>query len=190
MDAPAPLTPEQIRAIADGRHRATKIRRAATVAAISGWSLIVFAALTALGVLFGSITALVMALALAVLGWNELRGGAMLRRLDPRGPRTLALNQLTLGVVIVAYAAWSLHKALSNPTTLASVGGSTGDPQMDAMIAGVSEMVAWGVYGTMAAVGIIVPGLTAWYYASCARFVHTLLNDTPSWVVQTLRAAA
>lgn len=189
MDAPTALTPEQIRAIADGRQRAAKVRRAATIAAISGWSLIVFAAFSALGVIFGSVAALVVALALGVLGWNELRGGAMLRRLDPRGPRTLAANQLALGTLIVAYSAWSLAKALNNPT-LASVGGSTGDPEMDAMIAGISEMVAWGVYGTMAAVGVIIPGLTAWYYASRAKPVRDLLARTPEWVVDTLRAAA
>lgn len=189
MDAPAPLTPEQIRAVTDGRQRAAKVRRAATVAAISGWSMAAFAPLTLLGVLFGSTVALVLALALRVLAWNELAGGAMLRRFDPRGPRRLGFNQIALGALIVAYSAWSLAKALNNPT-LASVGGSTGDPEMDAMIAGLSEMVAWGVYTTMAGAGVLIPGLTAWYYFSRGRLVRDLLARTPDWVVATLRAAS
>ena len=188
VDAPAPLSPEQLRALADGRRRAAKVRRAATVAAVSGWSMAVFAGLTLLGVLFGSLISLVLTLSLAALAWNELRGGAMLKRFDPRGGKRLAMNQVALGVLIVAYAAWSLASALRTPA-LAALGGTTGDPQMDAMVADLTRTVAYGLYGAMAAAGIVIPGLTAWYYATRARVVRDLLSTTPAWVLEALRAA-
>lgn len=187
--APAPLTPEQIRALADGRRHAAKVRRAALVAAVSGWSMAVFAGFTLIGVAFGSMTSLVVGIALAAIAWNELRGGAMLKRLDARGARRLGFNQLTLGVLIVAYAAWSLHRALATPA-LASIGGSTGDPDIDALVTDLASTVAYGLYGTIAAAGVIVPGLTAWYYFSRGRVVREMRRRTPQWVIETLRAAA
>jgi hypothetical protein len=185
---PGPLTPEHLRALADARHRARRVRRAATIAAISGWSMAVFAGLTVLGVALGSMTSLVVSLALAAIAWNELRGGAMLRRLDPRGATRLGYNQIILGVLIVAYAAWSLFSSLGGDT-LASLGGSTGDPQVDAMVADLSRTVAYALYATIALAGVLVPGLTAWYYFSRARIIRDVVARTPAWVLEALRAS-
>lgn len=166
-----------------------KVRRAAGVATISGWTLAVFAGLTLLGVLFGDLTALVLGLALTVCAVNELRGASMLRRLDLRGPTTLGWNQVALGIVIVAYAGWSLYRAVQQPP-LASVGGSTGDPEIDQMVTSLTTTVTYAFYAGLAATGVVAPGLTALYYFTRARHVRRVLDETPPWVIQTLRAAA
>lgn len=183
-----PLTGEHLQAIAEARVRSRKVRRAATVAATSGWTMGAFGGITLLGVIFGDLLALAIGVALMALAYNELRGGAMLRRLEARGASVLGYNQLALGAVIVAYSGWSLIGSLTSPA-LASVSGATGDPQMDAMVRDLTTLLTFGLYGTLAAIGVIVPGLTAVYYFTRARVVRGVLADTPPWVLDAMRAA-
>ncbi len=194
MDSPHPhssgaLTSEQFRALSAARLRARKVRRASGIAAFSGWSLAVFAMFTFLGVVFGSVSSLVLGVGLSVIAWNELRGAGLLRRLDMRGPRVLGFNQIALGAMIFLYAGWSLIHALST-SSLASVGGSTGDARVDAMITEMSFLISVSLYSSVAVLGVVVPGLTAWYYFSRARLLRDLRAHTPDWVVETLRIAA
>lgn len=185
------ISPEQARALVDGQHRARKVRRAAVVAAVSGWSMVVFAAVSVLAGCFGDAASVVAGVLLGAVAVNELRGGAMLRRLEMRGPRVLAWNQAMLGVLIVGYAAWSLVAARSSPA-LAALGarGGTGDPEVDAMVAQVARVATYGVYGSLMVVGVIVPGVTAWYYASRRKHIEAMVRKTPGWVVEAVRAAA
>ncbi len=149
----------------------------------------IFAAVTLLGALFGSLISLVTGVALGVVAFNEIRGATMLRRFEPRAARLLGFNQIGLAAIIVGYAAWSLVSQL-RADPLESMGGSSGDAEVDAMISGLTSTVTYGLYGGMAAIGVIVPGLTAWYYFSRARVVRTVVSQTPEWVVSALRAAA
>jgi hypothetical protein len=182
-----PLTPEHIRQLNDGRKRAKKIRRAAGVAAASGWTMAFFAACTFVSAAFGDLVSLILAILLSAIAFNELRGGTMVRRMDARGAGRLAVNQLALGVVIVAYAVWSLYSTLHDPA-LKQLTGQTGDAQTDAMLTRLSMAVTWGLYGGLAIVGIIAPGLTAWYYASRGALIRRFINETPAWVVEAMRA--
>jgi hypothetical protein len=166
-----------------------RVRRASVVATISGWTLAIFGTLTLLGVLFGDLTALVLGIALGVCAFNELRGAAMLRRLDPRAPKRLGWNQVALAILIVGYAGWSLFEA-SNQSPLASVGGSTGDPGMDQMLTSLTTSITYAVYAGVAAAGVLGPGLTALYYFTRAKHVRRVLDETPAWVRETLRTAA
>ncbi len=184
-----PLSSQQIAELNVARTRARKIRRAAGVASFSGWSMVVFAGLTLLGALFGSVQAIVVGGALGLVGWNELRGATMLRRFDERAPRLLGFNQIALGVLIVAYSAWSLWSGLHS-TPLASLGGSTGDPEMDAMVSDLARVITISLYSTLAVVGVVVPGLTALYYFSRAKLLRSFESQTPAWVMQAMRAAA
>src|SRR5512145_3111917 len=104
-----PLTAEHLRALNDARIRSRKARRAATVAMISGSTMIFFAVITLLSALFGDLAALLMGIGLSITSYNEIRGGMMLRRLDADGAIRLLYNQIALGVLIVAYSAWSLY---------------------------------------------------------------------------------
>ncbi len=185
--APGPLAAEHLAAIAEARVRGKKVRRAANVAAMSGWTMVVFALVTLLGGLFGDVVALVLGVMLGVIAFNELRGAAMLRRFEMRGPRVLGYNQIGLGTLLVVYGVYSLVRALTHPL-LASVGQSTGDAEMDAMIGRISDLAAYGLYGGVALFGIIGPGLTAWYYFSRAKLVRKMVEGTPEWVIGAMRA--
>ena len=92
-----------MQALSKARVQVKKVRRAARVASVSGWSLAIFGALTVPFVLFGSLSSLVVGLILGAFAYNELRGGAMIGALDPRGARRLGFNQLGLAVAYVAF---------------------------------------------------------------------------------------
>lgn len=187
--SPTPLSSEQLRALEQARVRSRKIKRAATIAAFSGWSMVVFAGLTLLGALFGSVSAIIVGAVLGLVGWNELRGAGMLRRFDERGPRILGFNQIALGVLIVAYSAWSLWSGLRSPP-LAALGGSTGDPEMDKLVSDLAPVVIISLYVTLGVVGVVVPGLTALYYFTRAKLIRNFQSHTPEWVIQAMRVAA
>lgn len=186
---PAPMSSEQLRALEQGRTRARKLKRAAAVAAFSGWSMVVFAGLTLIGALFGSVQAIIVGGALAIVAWNELRGASLLRRFDLRGPRVLGFNQIALGILIVAYSAWSLWSGLHS-SPLAILGGSTGDQEMDRLVSDLSRVITVSLYVTLGVVGVVVPGLTALYYFTRAGLIRSLKSQTPPWVIQAMRAAA
>ena len=184
-----PLSADHLRALSDARIRARKVRRAANVATFSGWTLAVFAAITLLSVLFGDFMSLLLGIGLSVVAYNELRGGAMLRRLDAAGARRLGYNQFALGVMIVGYAAWSLLSALSNPV-VGTPAGATGDPKMDALLLRLNVALAWGLYGGIGVAGLVATGLTALYYFTRGRCVRAVLDQTPHWVIHAMRASA
>ena len=169
--------------------RSRKVRRAANVAAMSGWTLAFFALVTLMSVIVGDFLSIPLGVVLGVLAYNELRGGAMIRRFEPAGATRLAYNQIALGVVIVVYSVWSLISALRSPD-LAAATASVGDPQVSAMLGSITNIVTYGLYGTMVAVGVIVPGLTAIYYQTRARLIRDVLAATPPWVIAALRAAS
>ncbi len=185
--AASPLSPDHLLELEAARARAKKVRRAAGVAALSGWTLAIFAGVTLIGGVLGDGIALVLGAALGAMAFVELRGARALKAFDPRGARHLGFNQIALGTLIVAYSAWSLYQA-TRTSPLASM-GSTGDPNLDATVEQLSKSLAYGLYALLGATGVIVPGLTAWYYFSRERLVRAFVAGTPTWVVDTLRAA-
>lgn len=187
--APGPLSPAHLHELEAGRRRMKKVRRAASVAVLSGWTLAIFGAMTLLGVVFGSLTSLVLGGLLIGLGVNEIRGGNEIRRLHLRGPRRLGWNQIALAVVIGVYAGWKLL-VVATGDPLEAYGGSTGDADMDEMLTGLTTSISYALYGGVLVVGTLVPILTARYYFSRARHIRAMVDATPDWVVQTLRTAA
>src|SRR5687767_15806036 len=101
--ASSPLSEEQLRQLAGANLALRKIRRVVSIARFDGWTVAIFAALTALFGLTNPLT-LVIALVMACIGIIELRGAQRLERLDPRATRTLGLNQLALGALLILYA--------------------------------------------------------------------------------------
>ncbi len=184
-----PLAPHHLRELDAGRRRTAAVRRGATVAGLSGGTLVLFGCLTMLGAVFGSLTSLLLGAVLVGLGVNELRAGGRLRRLDPSAARTLAWNQVALAAVIAVYAGWRLlEAATADATTLP--GGGTGMPETDRLVAGLRRSIGIATYGSVLVVGTAVPLLTARWYGSRGRHVRAMLAETPAWVVRTLRAAA
>lgn len=189
-----PLSAEHFAEIRRAKARSKKVRRCAGVAAFSGATMAFFAVTTLMIGLFGDWLSLVCGVALGVIAYNEIRGAAGLKRFDPGAARLLAINQIGLGVLICGYSALSLVMAIRNPaikSAMAQVGGSTGDPNMDATlasVAGLADMAVYGLYGTLFVVGIIAPGLTALYYHSRGRLVKEFVASTPAWVIDAMRA--
>lgn len=185
-DAAGPLSAEHLNQVSDARRRAKKILRAAGLAWFSGWSMAVFAVLTLAFAFLSDWSAWAIGIGLGACAANELRGGAMLRRMDPRGATVLGWNQVFLAVLIVAYAIWSLYSAIHNPP-MATLMQGTGDPQLDAMVKELSTVVTWALYGTMAVVGLVVPGLTAMYYFTRRALVTAFRRETPTWILELIR---
>ena len=110
-----------------------------------------------------------------------------MKRYDLRAPFHLAANQVIFGILLVGYAAWSLISGLTAGPLPASM--ATGDPRTDQMIADLSRATHIIVYGTLIAVGILIPGLTALYYASRARHLREFRAQTEPTVLEALKAA-
>lgn len=187
-DSPAecvsPLAPEHLQQLSDAKRRAKKVRRAASVAALSGWSMLVFACISLALAFFSDWSAWAVGIGLLLVALNELRGSAMLRRADPAGAKVLGWNQLVLAALLVAYATWSLATSLRQPLGTAL---QSGDPQIDAMAANITSAVTYGLYGTLAVLGLLLPGLTSIYYFSRARIIRSFLAETPEWIVEIMR---
>lgn len=187
LPASGPLSEEHFRALSEARIRARKVRRAAAVAVTSGWSMLFFAMLTLLGGLLGDLASLIMGIGLAALSVNELIGASMIRALQPAGARRLGVNQLVLGALLIAYAGWSLWTNLNSQSMGELSDELAADPQMQAVVGQVSTMVTWGLYGGMAVFGLVVPGLTSIYYFSRGRMILSVIESTPTWVIETMR---
>lgn len=174
----APLSSEQMRALADGMERARKILRAGRVAAITGWSLVGFGALSILvsllspeGVLVGG--------ALLGVGWNELEGRKTLFCFDPSGARRLARNQLWLLAVILLYCGWAIYRnqsrTIAEVAELESLMGLGEDFIADALtvfytlVMAVAAAVQWAMYR---------------FHRSRVALVRSYLEETPPWVVE------
>lgn len=172
--------------ISDARKRAKKVLRAAGMAAFSGWSMAVFAVLTLAFAFLSDWSAWAIGFGLAACAFVELRGSKLLRKMDPRGAEMLGWNQVFLAFLITAYALWSLYSATKNPA-LTSMMQGTGDAQIDAMAKELTTVVTWALYGTMAVVGLVVPGLTAIYYFTRGPLVRKFRRETPDWVLEVIR---
>lgn len=184
--APAgPLTPEHLAQMREGEKRAKKIRRAAGVAAFGGWSAAIFAVLSAAFSLTDP-AGLAVAAVLAVVAYHELKGRVELLRFDVRATKRLALNQAFFAAALMGYGAWKLYGALNGQVVIPQQ-ASTGDAEMDAMVAGMARTASVAVYGGVIAVGLLVPGLTAMYYWSRRSLVENFVRSTPPWVVEAMR---
>ncbi len=147
-----------------------------------------FGLVTVLGGIFGDVPALLMGLGLVALAINELAGAAMIKNFDPRGPRRLGYNQLALGVLIVVYAGWSLVANLRSPPLGEMSAELASSPEIGELVGQISTMTTWGLYGGMAIVGVIAPGLTALYYFRRGKIIREMVDNTPAWIIETMRA--
>lgn len=187
--APAPLTQDQLAHLAAASPSLRKARRASGVARFSGWTLAIFAVLTALGGLTDPIS-LGTAAALAVLAWSELHGARAVRALDPTASRRLVINQFALLALIVLYAGLNIWRALHAPAPAGLE--PTGDRQIDAMLrdfADLSRMISIGVYAALLLIGAPVQLAMAGYHALRGQQLRACLAQTPPWIVQVARAA-
>ena len=184
-----PLSAEHLRAIALARWEARKINRAATVAAISGWTMACFACISILGGLF-SLKELFVGLGLAAVAWGELRGSKRLRLLDPEAPRRLGFNQILLGVVLLLYGSWGLIQALTAPSPFEHyLAGGGQAAEILEPIDQLNRAVNVIVYAAFLCAGVAAASFGSLYYFTRRRHMVRYLQKTPKWVVETIRAA-
>ncbi len=183
----SPFTPEQVHAIAEAKRRRRKIDQAATVAATSGWITAVIAALATPFVFFSWVAA-VMVAGLSLVAYHEFKGRRMLRDLNPKGPRVLGINQVALGVLIIAYSVWHIAAELTGEGRYAEAIANT--PELANMLGPLGESMRYivvAVYATLIIATLIFQGGAAWYYFSRAKHVRAFVEQTPPWVCDLMR---
>lgn len=143
-----------------------------------------------MSILFGLLdpAGLAIGLALALVAFNELRGGAALRRFEPHAPTRLALNQVGCAVLSVIYAAIGYRDATTGPGIAGRV--AIGDPNIESMIAGMESTITLAVYAGIAVGGLVFCGSCSLYYATRRSWLRGLLNETPTWALGALRITA
>lgn len=184
-----PPSPEHLRELELARARFKKIRRAVGVASFNGWTVGVFAALSLLIGLF-SLTSLLIGAGLAVVAWNEFAGARMLRRLDTRAPRRLALGQLGLCAVLITYALWSIYSFQTGPSPYEAALAAGG--QATAIVGSIEQLentITFAVYGGLIVGSVIFQGGTAWYYFTRKKYIHAYATETPPWLIELERTA-
>ena len=168
--------------------RAKRVRRAIGVAKLDGWATAVFAGLTLIGGLFHWI-GLVLGLGMAIVAIVEFIGAARLRRLDASAARMLAMNQVFLGAMLLAYAIYSLWAMTTRTTYITTQLSSHPElAHIGVEVEALAKLIGWVIYGTLAAVAIVVQGGTAMFYLSRRKHVEAYMRDTPAWIVQAQRA--
>lgn len=190
---PPPLSAVHLQEIAAARRAAKPVLRCATVAAFSGWTTGLFAIFTLL-LSIGDWPAMLLGAGMCFTASFELRGSRLLKRLQPHGARVLGWNQVAFGAMLVSYAFWKMHTP-PDVSSLISQPGSSGNPEVDEMLSGIQadlgpmvSNIMMLVYIIIAAVGVVVPGLTSVYYFTRKGRVEKLLRKTPEWVVDVMRA--
>ena len=177
-----PLSPEQKEALALASERSKKILGAGKVAAFNGWTLGVIGGLSILSGLF-SLTGFVVGVLIAIVAWNEFRGRALIRKLEPAGPILLAKNQVGLMGVVIAYCVWSMYVTVASPSSeLAEL-----DEVFELLPEGLVTDLTLLVYGTVIAVTLIVQGLNARYYFARIELLRDYLDETPGWILDMQR---
>jgi hypothetical protein len=182
------LSQEQLKQIADARLRSKKIRKGVSVAMFDGWTVGLFGGLTLLFGMFSPVGALLGAGMLAV-AYVELRGAKRMRLLDPQSPRVLAWNQVVLGTLLLAYAAYSLWTIYTGRTDMQAEIAKY--PELTDVVGDLdrlSKLIGLLVYGTLMAVAIFGQGGTALFYLSRKKHIEAYLRETPPWIIEAQRS--
>jgi len=181
--AGASSTDQRVSDLEAARDRGRRIRRACALAKFNGVTSAIFAGFSLLLAPF-SFAALLAALALGLIAYNELRGMRALHRLDARAPRRLALNQVFFAMLLVGYGGWGVQHGLASPPVsqqYAQYGAEIGELMRP--FDSVYRLAAVAVYGSVALIGLVFQGGTAWFYASRAKYLERYRRETPDWII-------
>jgi hypothetical protein len=174
------LTPEQLTVIQQAEQRAKKIKQAVVVARIDGGLTAFFGIVGILSICLGWVGP-VVGLFFFVLAFNSFRCAGKLAKFDVRAPGMLAMNQLYLAAVIIAYALYQLYAGLNGDAgslkELEQVGLS------GAEIADMMRSITKIIYLSLIAGTVVAQGLTAMYYASRRKYVEAYRRETPPWII-------
>ena len=184
---PSPLSEDHLRQLAAASVALRSIQRVVSIARFDGWTVAVFAAFTALFGLTQPAT-LLIALVMAAIAVVEIRGADKLQRLDLSAPRTLAINQLALGSLLILYALAKLYGELTGPGVYDAIAAT--DPQLSQMLQPVQKLthtIALAAYCALILVAIAAQGGLALFYFSRQKLLTTYLHQTPAWITSLHR---
>lgn len=177
-----PLDADQKAALAAAQvARRAMVKGPARVAAINGWSLMIFGGLSLL-IALGSLGGMLVGAVILALGWNELQGRELWLGLDPAGPVRLVQNQYGLMAVGTLYSAANAWGATHRPApSLAELEGLLDLPAGD-----LGSTLATGYL--VVGVGVVLAfGITARYYRARAGRLSDYLRVTDDWIVELQR---
>jgi len=188
LSSPAPadfaLSNEQLDQRRDAKKRRRKIDRTIDMAAVSAWSLAIFAALS-LPFAFSSFKAAFITAGLALCAYFEFRGRAGLKRLELRAPSLLARNQAALAGIIAMYCGGSVYDAWFGDSIFTSIIQQA--PEVAELLEPYETLirqVTAGTYAVVAFITLIVQAFVIRYYASRRRLIEQYIAETPAWVLQ------
>ncbi|HEV8378827.1 MAG TPA: hypothetical protein VGP99_08245 [Tepidisphaeraceae bacterium] len=175
------LTPQQLRELASARAAHKYVRRAIAVATFDGWTIAVFAVASCLcGI--GSISSMIVGVALGGLAYIELRGASQLRRLDETAPRRLGINQILLGTLLAVYSIWQIYQELHGPSPYAAI--TQADPHMGRRIEDMARSLTVAIYGCLIMFAIVAQGGAALFYFTREKYLRDYRQHTPAWILQ------
>lgn len=143
-----------------------------------------FAVVSLVFCLTGSLVAIVMGAGLTVIAVVEFVGGSRLRRLSERGAVILACNQAGFALLLVGYAVWMLVATSGAPTLSSQI--AVADPEMAEMFDRLERLMRVLVYGGVAAAGLFVPGLTSLFYLTRLSHLRRYRRQTPVWAQRAI----
>jgi hypothetical protein len=184
-----PLSGVKLLEFTAARRACSKVTGAVRLAAISGWTIAIFAGI----VLFTGISttdATWMGLLMTMAAMVEFRARDRLRRLETSAARTLGWNQLALGLVIVLYAAWNIDGQIQL---------SPGPIQFDSLLQKTSMQFSAGhlplgrdfnllLYSALGVIALLTQGTAAWYCFSRERWIRQYVGGAPGWIVELQRS--
>jgi hypothetical protein len=173
--------------------RAKKVRKAARVAGFNGWMSALVAVCSAPFALYGW-DGLVVAVALAIVAFNEFRGRKRLLAFDPSAAALLGWNQLGLLATIIVYCLWMLYTGLAGGNPLAA--DLKSNPEIGEVLGGTGgfdelyRQIVVAFYGLVILLSVIFQGANAYYYFTRRKYVEAYLDETPTWVRELQRATS
>jgi hypothetical protein len=194
----SPLPPPEVFTLAHSQElaragdRAKAVRKAARVAGFNGWMSALVAVGSAPFALY-SVDGLVVAVALAIVAYNEFRGRTRLLAFDPSAAALLGWNQLGLLAMIIVYCLWMLYTSLTGANPLAA--DMKANPEIGevlGMSGGVDALyrqIIVAFYGLVILLSVIFQGANAYYYFTRRKYVEKYLDETPAWVREVQSAS-
>lgn len=181
-------SPQHLEQIAAARKRGKAIKRCASTATFSAWTMAIFGACTVLGSI-GSWVGMALGVGMCVLSHFEFKGARDIRRLDINAPKRLARNQMILCAALLIYSVVSLWTALSGPSEIdKALGNDQALKQMVGSVTEVERSITIGLYTLVGVAAILGCGGAALYYNSRRKHIEAYVRETPPWITQLERA--